>query len=198
MQFLFYVFATVCILSSFAVVFNRSAVGAVFCLVLTLLGVAGIFVMLGAEFIAMIIVLVYVGAVAVLFLFVVMMMDDTTEQERKRCLWRSILGVLAVVATCGLMWMSVNLSFKIDSKSIHPFSESSDVFDIGNTIYTDYVVAFQVAGVVLLVAAVGAMALTLSHKDGVKKQYAREQILVKRNVTLVDIKFNSGVDWRKQ
>jgi NADH-quinone oxidoreductase subunit J len=176
----FYLLATVTIVAGFCVVSARNPVHSVLFLILSFFSAAGLFVMMGAEFLAMLLVVVYVGAVAVLFLFVVMMLDVDFAVLRQGFarympLGAAVAGILAfemiavasVVASKGAA--SVNDTPAASAEGI------SNAETIGRVLYTDYVYFFQAAGLVLLVAMIGAIVLTLRHKPGVRRQNIADQ-----------------------
>jgi NADH-quinone oxidoreductase subunit J len=175
----FYVFAGLCIASGFMVIAARNPVHSVLFLIFSFVNAAGLFVLLGAEFIAMILVVVYVGAVAVLFLFVVMMLDvDFTE------LREGFLQYLPVGAMVGCIFLA-ELLLVLGAWTIAPTipqtitapipTDVSNTMALGLVLYTRYVYYFQIAGLVLLVAMIGAIVLTLHHRPVVKRQNARQQ-----------------------
>ncbi len=178
--FFFYLFAAVTVASAFAVISARNPVHSVLFLILAFFNAAGLFVLLGAEFLAMMLVVVYVGAVAVLFLFVVMMLDVDFQELRKGILeYMPIGGVIGLVLLAELL-MVVG-GWTIDpgmvGKGAAPVAATTtNVAAIGEVLYTKYVFFFQVAGLVLLVAMIGAIVLTLRHKAFVKRQNISEQV----------------------
>ncbi|MEQ1753109.1 MAG: NADH-quinone oxidoreductase subunit J [Micropepsaceae bacterium] len=176
----FYVFAAVLIISALLVVSARNPVHSVLFLILAFFNAAALFILLGAEFLAMVLVVVYVGAVAVLFLFVVMMLDIDFAELRQGFLTYAPLGMVicgvffAELAAVGFGWI---LSPNIATIALHPTPTNlTNTEALGRIIYTDYVHVFQGAGMVLLVAMIGAIVLTLRHRDGVKRQSASAQI----------------------
>ena len=180
--FFFYLFSAVALASGVMVISSRNPVHSVLFLILAFFNAAGLFILLGAEFLAMILVVVYVGAVAVLFLFVVMMLDIDFSELRE-----GMLNYLPVGATIGLVLL-VELLLVVGSWAISPellktvTSPTPSPTDITNTqalgliLYTKYIYYFQAAGLVLLVAMVGAIVLTLRHKPGVKRQNISAQV----------------------
>jgi NADH-quinone oxidoreductase subunit J len=176
----FYVFAAVAVVSGVLVVANRNPVYSVLFLILTFFNAAGLFVLLGAEFLAMMLVVVYVGAVAVLFLFVVMMLDINFAELRKgvvRYAWiGAIIGIILVA----------EIIFVVSSGTMSPaataLAGSPTPPGVGNTealgkiLYTDYFYLFQAAGVVLLIAMIGAIVLTHREREGVKRQRIATQL----------------------
>jgi NADH-quinone oxidoreductase subunit J len=170
----FYLFATIAVASAVMVIAARNPVVSVLFLILAFVNAAGLFLLMGAEFLAMIVVVVYVGAVAVLFLFVVMMLDVDFAEFRQ-----GFLNYLPIGATIGLMLL-VELLLIVGAWTIDPQLVKSPVAaiptDVSNTaalgrvLYTKYLYFFQAAGLVLLVAMIGAIVLTLRHKVGVKRQ----------------------------
>ncbi|MGA0546365.1 NADH-quinone oxidoreductase subunit J [Brevundimonas sp. VNH65] len=191
----FYLLATVAVISALLVVTARNPVHSVLFLILTFFSAAGLFVLLGAEFLAMLLVVVYVGAVAVLFLFVVMMLD--VDFVRLREGYARYLPFAAIIAAVLLVEMIV-ISTAVASGGAAAGSEgpmtataeASNVEMIGRVLYTDYVYIFQAAGIVLLIAMIGAIVLTLRHKPGVRRQNIHQQV-TRDAKTAIEIK--SGV-----
>jgi NADH-quinone oxidoreductase subunit J len=170
----FYLFATVAVASAVMVITAKNPVHSVLFLILTFFNAAGIFILLGAEFLAMMLVVVYVGAVAVLFLFVVMMLDVDFVELRE-----GMLSYLPVGATVGFIVL-FELMLAIGTWVIAPGTLKTiaapttagltNTEALGQILYTQYVFFFQLSGLILLVAMVGAIVLTLRHKEGVKRQ----------------------------
>src|SRR5579883_3458905 len=170
----FYLFAGVCIASAFMVIASRNPVHSVIFLILAFVNAAGLFVMLGAEFLAMILVIVYVGAVAVLFLFVIMMLDVDFAELRQGFLEYLPFGmVIAGIFLLELLLVvggwSLNPKVTTSITAAIPVNVSNTEA-LGLVLYTRYIHYFQLAGVVLLVAMIGAIVLTLRHKANVKRQ----------------------------
>ncbi len=172
----FYLFAAVAIASAFMVISSRNPVHSVLFLILAFVNAAGLFVLVGAEFLAMILIVVYVGAVAVLFLFVVMMLDVDFAELRQGFLQYLPVGVivgfifLAELIFVIVNWiMGSNVSGAIRSP-IPPASQVTNTQALGRVLYTTYVHFFELAGLVLLVAMIGAIVLTLHHRRGAKRQ----------------------------
>ncbi len=177
----FYILAAVAVVSALLVVTARNPVHSVLWLILAFFSSAGLFVLLGAEFLAMLLVVVYVGAVAVLFLFVVMMLD--VDFVRLREGYARYLPLAALVAGVLLIEMimialvTVNGGAAADSSGPAVATpQMSNVEAIGRVLYTDYVYIFQAAGIVLLIAMIGAIVLTLRHKPGIKRQNIARQV----------------------
>jgi NADH-quinone oxidoreductase subunit J len=176
----FYIFAVVTVASAFMVIAARNPVHSVLFLILAFFNSAGLFILLGAEFLAMILVVVYVGAVAVLFLFVVMMLDVDFAELRQ-----GFLQYLPIGATVGLILL-VELVLVLGGALVTPLiaggaptpppEQVSNTAAIGALLYTRYVFFFQTAGMVLLVAMIGAIVLTLRHKVGIKRQDIARQV----------------------
>jgi len=173
--FFFYLFAAITVASAFMVISSRNPVHSVLFLILAFFNAAGLFLLLGAEFLAMILVVVYVGAVAVLFLFVVMMLDVDFVELRQ-----GFLQYLPIGALIGLVLL-VELVMVLATWIVAPepggavaaipvITERSNTAALGLLLYTRYIYFFQAAGMVLLVAMIGAIVLTLRHKEGVKRQ----------------------------
>ncbi|MFQ5437318.1 MAG: NADH-quinone oxidoreductase subunit J [Paracoccaceae bacterium] len=172
----FYLFSLVAVTSGFLVVIARNPVHAVLWLILAFFSAAGLFVLMGAEFVAMLLVIVYMGAVAVLFLFVVMMLDIDFAQLRGRMAQYLPLGLLIGVI------LLVELGIVFGQWSFAPMAESAraavtpDMGEVHNTaalgrlVYTQYIYQFQVAGLILLVAMIGAIVLTMRHRTDIKRQ----------------------------
>lgn len=194
--FFFYVFATVAIASAVMVVSSRNPVHSVLFLILTFFNAAGIFMLAGAEFLAMILIVVYVGAVAVLFLFVVMMLDVDFAEFRRGALQYAPVGVIVgVILLLELLMLAggANLSPLIADSSAVPIDPSiSNTQALGQVLYTRYVYLFQGAGLILLTAMIGAIVLTLRHKPGVKRQDVATQIARDPNETMEVVKVKSG------
>ena len=195
----FWVFSGVAILSALMVVIARNPVRSVLFLILAFISAAGLFVLLGAEFLAMLLIVVYVGAVAVLFLFVVMMLDvDFAELKQGFLSYLPLGGLVGIVlaaelAMLGLTWQS---SPQAESLRAAVMPEGmSNVEALGTVIYDQYVYFFQAAGLVLLVAMIGAIVLTLRHKPGVKRQSVTAQVGRDRKdaVEMLDIKPGQGI-----
>jgi NADH-quinone oxidoreductase subunit J len=174
----FYVFGTILVASAFMVVTARNAVHSVLFLILAFFNAAGLFVLLGAEFVAMILVIVYVGAVAVLFLFVVMMLDVDFADLRKGINAYLPFGVfLGVVLLIELVFLVFQGWVASPGVQAAPSPERvANTRALGQLIYTHYLYIFQVAGLILLVAMVGAIVLTLRHRGGVHRQKVATQV----------------------
>jgi NADH-quinone oxidoreductase subunit J len=168
----FYLFAVVLTLSALLVVSARNPVHAVLFLILAFFNAAGLFVLLGAEFLAMILVVVYVGAVAVLFLFVVMMLDiDFAELKRGAAQYLPIGMIFAVVVAIELGVAASARPIALANKALAAAPTGlSNTEALGRVLYTDYIFYFQTAGLVLLVAMIGAIVLTHRVRPGVRKQ----------------------------
>jgi NADH-quinone oxidoreductase subunit J len=195
----FYALSAVAVMSAFAVISARNPVHSVLFLILTFFTAAGLFVLLGAEFLAMLLVVVYVGAVAVLFLFVVMMLDvDFTELKRGFLSYMPV-GALIAIALLIELGLVAGAAMSADGAPIALTpAQPGDVTNaeaIGQVLYTDYLLVFQLAGLVLLVAMIGAIVLTLRHRPGVKKQDIHAQVGRKRSegVELKNIRPGQGL-----
>lgn len=198
---MFFVFAAVLLVAALSVITAKNPVHSVFFLILAFFNAAGLFVLLGAEYIAMTLVIVYVGAVAVLFLFVVMMLNINFEKLRAGFISYLPLGILVAVILFieigGLLYASILAPAPLAeiTSAIPDPSELSNAQAIGAVLYTDYLIAFQLSGVILLVAMIGAIVLTLRHRLGVKRQNIRKQLLRTRDeaVALVSVKPGEGI-----
>ncbi|MEX0590113.1 MAG: NADH-quinone oxidoreductase subunit J [Xanthobacteraceae bacterium] len=178
----FYLFSAVTIASAFMVIASKNPVHSVLFLILAFVNAAGLFLLLGAEFLAMILIVVYVGAVAVLFLFVVMMLDVDFAELRQGFLQYLPIGALVgliflveLVLVVGAWVTSPGLTKAAESPVIS-LERVTNTEAIGRVLYTTYIHYFQLAGVVLLVAMIGAIVLTLRHKPHVKRQDVGRQV----------------------
>lgn len=197
-QIAFYIFSFFLVLSAFAVITSKNPVYSVLFLILAFFNSAGIFVLLGAEFIAMLMVIVYVGAVAVLFLFVVMMLNIKPEKLKAGFMKNLPLGIVVAIITFSELILVINVS-EIPQESrfaanVTPV-EITNTEAIGMILYTDYLYAFQISGIILLVAMVSAIVLTLRTRKGVRKQNIFNQVNRKRDegVKLVNVQSGKGV-----
>jgi NADH-quinone oxidoreductase subunit J len=194
----FWLFAFVLIASALAVIGAKNPVHSVLFLILAFFNGAGLFVLLGAEFLAMILVVVYVGAVAVLFLFVVMMLDVDFEDLRKGALQYVPLGALigfilvSELILVGSVWAFAPAA-KTVAASVTP-SNVSNTQALGAILYTQYVYYFEIAGLVLLVAMIGAIVLTLRQRPGVRRQSISRQNARDPSaaIRIVDVKPGQG------
>jgi NADH-quinone oxidoreductase subunit J len=188
----FYLFAGVCIAAAFMVIASKNPVHSVLFLILAFVNAAGLFILMGAEFLAMILVIVYVGAVLVLFLFVVMMLDVDFAELRQGFLQYlpigAFLGIMVLtelVLVVGTWVIGPDVEHAITSP-IPPIARMLNAEALGRVLYTQYVYFFQAAGVVLLVAMIGAIVLTLRHKPNVRRQNIAEQV-ARTKATAIDI-----------
>ena len=178
----FYLFAAVTVASGFMVISAKNPVHAVLFLILAFVNSAGLFILLGAEFLAMILIMVYVGAVAVLFLFVVMMLDiDFAELRSGFLSYLPVGALIGIILLVELILVLGTWAFAPDVGSrltapVPPITEITNTEAIGQVLYTKYVFFFEAAGIILLVAMIGAIVLTLRHKEGVKRQSIAEQV----------------------
>ena len=195
----FYLFSFVTILSSIAVISARNTVHAVFFLILDFVSVSCLFIMLGAEYLGMLTLIVYVGAVAVLFLFVVMMLNVNFKELRAGFLsylpFGSLIGVV-IITELGMMigtWKYKDSFIKTSEIKIN--SEVTNTEALGNVLYTDYIQYFQLSGIILLVAMIGAILLTFRKKEGLKRQDITRQVSRDREdgVSLETVKSFQGV-----
>ena len=171
----FYLFSSVAVLSALMVISAKNPVHSVLFLILSFVNASGLFVLLGAEFLAMILVVVYVGAVAVLFLFVVMMLDINYIKLREGFLqylpFGALLGIVLVIEL-GILFLT-DISTNINSSKMPLEPRIYDIENtkmIGEILYTKYFYLFQICGIILLVAMIGSITLTLRDKGGVKRQ----------------------------
>ena len=200
----FYIFSLIAIVSAVMVTVSKNTVHSVFFLILDFISISCLFIMIGAEFLGMIMLIVYVGAVAVLFLFVVMMLN-VAEQKGQ---WFSSrwdggthipVGLLvSLIIFFELIIVIGGWKYKPDllnSISINISNEVTNTRSIGNVLYTDYILLFQISGMILLVAMIGAIVLTYRERAGVKRQSYIKQISRERDegVDLVEAEKNKGV-----
>ena len=197
----FYLFAGICVASAFMVIAARNPVHSVLYLILAFVNAAGLFMLMGAEFLAMILIVVYVGAVAVLFLFVVMMLDVDFAELRQGVLNYLPVGaligaiLLAELLTVVFAWVIGPDVAKAITAPIPPVSDVSNTQALGLVLYTRYIYFFQAAGIILLVAMVGAIVLTLQHKRDVKRQSIARQVerTRERSVEVVEVETGRGL-----
>ena len=188
----FYLFASVCIASAFMVIAARNPVHSVLFLILAFVNASGLFLLLGAEFLAMILIVVYVGAVLVLFLFVVMMLDVDFAELRQGFLQYLPIGALVgiillaeLLLVVGAWTIGPQIAETITAP-IPPVASTTNTEALGLVLYTRYVYFFQAAGLVLLVAMIGAIVLTLRHKPNVRRQDIAEQV-ARTKATAIEI-----------
>jgi len=200
----FYIFSTIAIISAIMVTASKNTVHSVFFLILDFISISCLFIMIGAEFLGMIMLIVYVGAVAVLFLFVVMMLNVAQQKNQWFLSSQSSrhipIGLIIstiiffeLIIVIGGWKYKPELFEKINSTSS---SEAiSNTHSLGQIIYTDYIHVFQISGMILLVAMIGAIVLTFRQREGVKKQDYIKQISRERSegVEVLDIPSNKGV-----
>ncbi len=198
--FFFYFFSFIAVISAIMVTVSKNTVHSVFFLILDFISISSLFIMIGAEFLGMIMLIVYVGAVAVLFLFVVMMLNvakqkntwfksSTDSAHIPIGLLVSIIIFFEVIIVIGGWKYKPELSNKII------FSDITNTHSIGNVLYTDYIHLFQLSGMVLLVAMIGAIVLTFRKREGLKRQSYFKQLSRERidGVSLVNVKSHQGV-----
>jgi len=194
--FFFYVFSIIAVASALMVIASRNPVHSVLFLILCFVNAAGLFMLAGAEFLALILIVVYVGAVAVLFLFVTMMLDVDFASLRQGMLQYAPVGVvIGVILLLELLLVggSYVVAPQVTASSVVPINAAIDnTHSLGQVLYTRYVFLFQGAGAVLLVAMVGAIVLTLQHKPNVKRQNIAHQTQRKRSEATELVKVKSG------
>ena len=197
----FYFFSVIAIFSSLMVITSRNTVNSVFFFILDFISVGCLFIMVGAEFLGMIILIVYVGAVAVLFLFVVMMLN-VSEQKQSWFIGKKSTHIptgliVSVLILLELLVVVGGWKYKdnVMSSSTLEFSNISNTHQLGLVMYTDYILYFQMAGIILLLSMIGAILLTFRQRKGVKKQSYFNQI--SRNpsssIELKEVETNKGV-----
>ncbi|RKQ73240.1 NADH-quinone oxidoreductase subunit J [Oceanibaculum indicum] len=194
----FYLFAGITVASAVMVIASRNPVHSVLYLILAFFNAAGLFVLIGAEFLAMILVVVYVGAVAVLFLFVVMMLDINFVRMREGFLqYLPIGGLIGVIllVELGLIFGTWIMAPEMTQMSALPtpaMTEVSNTEAIGQVMYTKYVYLFQASGLVLLIAMIGAIVLTMRQREGVRKQSIAEQNARRPEDVVATVKVPTG------
>ena len=192
----FYVFAGVTCLAGLMVISSRNPVHSVLFLILAFFNSAGLFVLLGAEFLAMLLVVVYVGAVAVLFLFVVMMLDINFAELRDGFQRYMPLGLgVGGILLAEILFVFFNREEMPENLNL--VSEVSNTRALGRVLYTDYIYLFQVAGLILLVAMIGAITLTLRRRENVRKQSISAQNDRTREETIQVVKVPNRIGVRK-
>ena len=197
-QAAFWLFAFLAVASGLMVVTARNPVHSVLFLIFSFFNAAGLFVLMGAEFLGLILVVVYVGAVAVLFLFVVMMLDiDVAELRRGITRYLPVGLLLAIVlgAEFAIIIASWQVSKHAGAVAPSPTpspSAISNTVALGSVLYTDYIYLFQVAGLILLVAMIGAIVLTLRHREGVKRQSVARQVGRRAEEAIALVKIEPG------
>jgi len=192
--FVFYVFSAVLVFASLMVISARNSVHSVLFLILCFFNAAGLFLLLGAEYLAMTLVIVYVGAVAVLFLFVVMMLDVNFDELREGFLRYLPIGLTVAGIFFAELMMACIASIKspVTTKVVAMAGGLTNTQAIGRVLYTQYAYLFQVAGLILLVAMVGAIVLTLRYRPGVRRQKISSQLGRKRGRSVILVKLKPG------
>jgi NADH-quinone oxidoreductase subunit J len=194
----YYLFAGIAVASAVMVVTSKNPVHSVLFLILAFVNAAGLFVLMGAEFLAMILIVVYVGAVAVLFLFVVMMLDvDFTELRQGFLNYLPVGALIGAVLLAELLvvlgaWAIGPDVAKAITSPIPPAGDISNTQALGLVLYTRYVYFFQASGVILLVAMIGAIVLTLQHKPNVRRQNIADQVARTPATAVEIVKVKSG------
>ena len=199
----FYVFSFIAIVSAIMVTVSKNTVHSVFFLILDFISISCLFIMVGAEFLGMIMLIVYVGAVAVLFLFVVMMLN-VAQQKNQWLLSQASSGhipvglIISALIFFELIIVIGGWKYKPDlftSNSLSITSEISNTHSLGQVLYTDYIHIFQISGMILLIAMIGAIVLTFRQREGVKKQSYIKQISRERSegVEVLEVPSNKGV-----
>jgi NADH-quinone oxidoreductase subunit J len=196
---IFYFLSTITILSSIMVISSKNTVHAVFFLILDFVSISALFIMIGAEFVGMILLIVYVGAVAVLFLFVVMMLEGNFTKIKQSFLQYLPFGFfIGAVILLELVLIIGSWQYRpefIKTAKISYNANETNTEQIGKLIYTDFFLPFQLSGIVLLVAMIGAILLTFRRRDNIKRQDILKQSSRERedSIVLVDVESNKGV-----
>ena len=199
----FYFFSIIAVFSAIMVIASKNTVHSVFFLILDFISISCLFIMIGAEFLGMIMLIVYVGAVAVLFLFVVMMLNVAQQKDEwfKGKIFTSHIpfgSLISIIIFLELIIVIGGWKYKpnlIETSSIQIDKNFTNTHALGNVIYTDYIHLFQLAGLILLVAMIGAIVLTYRKREGVKRQSYFKQVSreKKDSVTLIDVKIKKGI-----
>ena len=199
----FYFFSIITVGSALMVIASKNTVHAVFFLILDFISVGCLFIMIGAEFLGMIMLIVYVGAVAVLFLFVVMMLNVAEQKQSwfrglKKSTHIPVGLIVSIIILSELLVVIGGWKYKtnfISTDSIDVDSNFSNTHQLGSVLYTDYIYLFQIAGIILLLSMIGAIVLTYRKREGIKRQSYINQISreSKTSVEVVEAKFNLGV-----
>ena len=200
----FYVFSIIAVISAIMVTVSKNTVHSVFFLILDFISISCLFIMIGAEFLGMIMLIVYVGAVAVLFLFVVMMLNVAQQKNQWFVSTTSSehIPVGLIISTLIFFELIIVIGgwkYKPDlfnSNNLNITSEVSNTHSLGQVLYTDYIHVFQISGMILLIAMIGAIVLTFRQREGVKKQSYIKQISRERSegVEVLEVPFNKGVN----
>ena len=192
----FYLFAGICVASAFMVIAARNPVHSVLYLILAFVNASCLFVMMGAEFLAMILIVVYVGAVAVLFLFVVMMLDVDFAELKQGALQYLPIGLLIASIFLAELFLVVGawvIGPGVPQAIVAPIPGNvSNTEAIGLVLYTQYIYFFQAAGMILLVAMIGAIMLTLQHRERVRRQSIAQQVARKPAMSVEVVKVRQG------
>ena len=199
----FYFFSTIAVFAAMMVTVSRNTVYSVFFLILVFISISILFIMIGAEFLGMIMLIVYLGAVSVLFLFVVMMLN-ITEQLTKRFSRRGLINNISVGSLVGVIiflellvvvggWKYKDTFVPLSATNLN--LDISNTHALGNILYTDYIHLFQISGMILLVAMIGAITLIFSKRENIKRQSYFDQIQREKDsaVSLVEVESNKGV-----
>lgn len=200
MVIFFYNFALLMIASSLMVITSRNPVHSVLWLIFAFINASGLMVLIGAEFLAMMLIIIYVGAVSVLFLFVVMTLDIKFSEFKGKLKSDLILSVIIAIFMfidlIVIILLSTNTIQKVDFGILHWNSKIDTVYQIGNLLYTRYILPFQTAGLILFVAMIASITLTIRHRIGVKRQDVSLQLArnKKNSVSLARVEFNKGID----
>ena len=199
----FYVFSTIAIISAIMVTASKNTVHSVFFLILDFISISCLFIMIGAEFLGMIMLIVYVGAVAVLFLFVVMMLNVAEQKNEwfkssEKSSHIPIGLIVSLIIFFELIFVVGGWKYKPEINNLLSLEFNTNISNthaLGNIIYTDYILLFQLSGMILLVSMVGAIVLTFRQRDGVKRQSYFRQISREREegVEVVNVQTNKGV-----
>ena len=194
----FYMFSGIMLASAFMVISSRNPVHSVLFLILAFVNASGLFIMTGAEFLGLLLIVVYVGAVAVLFLFVVMMLDVDFAELREGFLQYlpigALIGIIFLVELLLVVgsWVTAPVASGSTAQPTPAVDEVRNIEALGNILYTDHIFFFQISGMILLVAMVGAIVLTLRHKPSVRRQDIATQVGRDPKTAISNVKVESG------
>ena len=199
----FYFFSTIAVFSSTMVILLRNTVYSVFFLILVFISISILFIMIGAEFLGMIMLIVYVGAVAVLFLFVVMMLninEEVTKKSSRKGLINNVSmgSIVGAIVFLELLVVIGGWKYKgtfVPLSSVNLNLDLTNTHALGNVLYTDYIHLFQISGMILLIAMIGAITLTFTKRENIKRQSYFDQIQREKStsIKLVDVENDKGV-----
>ncbi|MGI4775462.1 MAG: NADH-quinone oxidoreductase subunit J [Janthinobacterium lividum] len=203
MAIFFYLFATMLVVSSFLVISSRNPIYSILWLIFSFCNASGLIILIGAEFLAMMLIIIYIGAVAVLFLFVIMMLNinfASFKKELYKNFWIGILAATFMLADLVIIILMATGSAHLKRVSNYTIPEDlGNVYAIGKILYTDFILPFQLAGIILFVAMIASISLTLRARKGVKRQNILSQLTRNKanSLNILRIDTTSGVEGLK-